>query len=71
MLKITNRVRALPLRSVYFRAQDASLIVTPLEAPVFRLTVTNWVDTGDIVFSLNGVQNDLVQNFKAKTLNCQ
>lgn len=71
MLKITSKVRALPIRSVYFGVKDTIKSMTPLEAPVFLLRVTNWVDTGDIIFGINDIFNDIIPHWTVKELYTQ
>ena len=71
MLKITDKVRALPLRSVYFDAKTIIGVTTPLEAPVFLLRITNWVDTGAILFGINDVYNDIIPYWTTRELYVQ
>lgn len=71
MLKVTNKVRALPLQIIDAFEFPGFLYLDPLEAPIFKLTISNYLKFGSIFVYYGDDEKEVVLNGKSFTLDLQ
>ena len=71
MLKITSKARALPLQVINGTDFPDLIYFDPLEAPVFKITISNHLKLGHIYVYYGDEQSEIVLTGKSFTLDLQ